>query len=431
MLVVACNGGSDSSDSSRGAATESAPLAVAVNPASSPTDTPGPARIPQSVASTAATPSSGGERIRKASSNEESDQSELPTYISSYWSTDFSKHSVSYDEIKPAGFQRDGIPAIDSPKFHSVTDAPTYMEDNEPVFSLELNGEVRGYPLAIMVRHEIVNDEVGGVPVVVTYCPLCNSAIVFDRTVDGQKLDFGVTGNLRLSDLLMWDRQTESWWQQITGEAIVGEHTGKQLRFIAASVVSWGEFRDAFPQGKLLSRDTGFDIDYDAPSYVGYDSASSFPSLLNGTYDLRLPLMERVVGLTVNGQDVAYRFSFLIEHQVFNDSINGSDLVIFYAGETLSLFPGPDNSDRRRVGSTGAFESWLNGVKLTFRLQIGRITDEATGSTWNILGRAVAGQLAGTQLKPVVHGNHFWFAWAAFKPDTIIRGDVDFPSLKP
>ena len=136
-----------------------------------------------------------------------------PRIFRALGSTDFSKHSVSYDEITPAGFQRDGIPAIDSPKFHSVTDAPAYMEDNEPVFSLELNGEVKGYPLAIMVRHEIVNDEVGGVRVVVTYCPLCNSAIVFDRTVDGQKLDFGVTGNLRLSDLLMWDRQTESWWQ--------------------------------------------------------------------------------------------------------------------------------------------------------------------------------------------------------------------------
>ena len=195
----------------------------------------------------------------------------LPRFMTLGWETDFSKHSVPYEEIKPGGPVRDGIPPLDAPVFVSASEAPDYMSDDEPVISLEINGDRRAYPLAIMMKHEIVNDEVGGQLVTVTYCPLCNTGIAFDRTVGGRVFDFGTTGNLRNSNLIMWDRQTQSWWQQTTGDAIVGELTGTVLSLIPVQILSWAAFRDAFPEGLLLTRDTGFEFVYDSPPYGGYD----------------------------------------------------------------------------------------------------------------------------------------------------------------
>ncbi|MCH8814987.1 MAG: DUF3179 domain-containing protein, partial [Chloroflexi bacterium] len=149
------------------------------------------------------------------------------------WPTDWSKHSIDLDELLvglPGRLDsRDGIPPIDGPTFETVEGASEWLVDREPVILLELGGSARAYPLQILISHEIVNDEFGGVPVAITYCPLCNSAIGFDRRVDGETLRFGVSGLLRNSDLVMWDDATTSLWQQINGEAIVGEHTGTQL----------------------------------------------------------------------------------------------------------------------------------------------------------------------------------------------------------
>ena len=359
----------------------------------------------------------------------------LPDFISLGWKTDFSRHTVAYSEIVSGGQSRDGIPPLDDPMLIPVADAPS-MDGKEPVISLEINGKNKAYPLSILIFHEIVNDELGGVPVTVTYCPLCNSAIVFDRRLDGRVLDFGSTGNLRNSDLIMWDRQTESWWQQITGEAIVGELTGKSLRLIPAAVVSWNSFRDAFPDGSVLSRDPGFGKDYDGPRYGGYDDKSTQPFEFTGVIDPRLKPKERVVALTVEGQAVAYPFALLDRHPVINDSVNGRALVVFKAGRTLSPFrgldpdapigvPGADVESGRVVGSTAVFEPHVDGRRLIFKEAEGAIVDEETGSSWNILGHAVDGPLRGRRLTPVLHGNHFWFAWAAFNPDTIIRTDDD------
>ena len=284
-------------------------------------------------------------------------------------------------------------------KFETVADPPDYMNDADPVISLDINGEARAYPLAILISHEIVNDEVGGVPVSVTYCPLCNTAIVFDRRVNGRILDFGTSGNLRNSDLVMWDRQTESWWQQITGEAIVGELTGTKLDFIPAPVVSWSQFAMAFPEGKLLSRDTGFRRNYDSPPYSGYDSGG-VPFLFTGEFDPRLVPTERVVGLSVEGEDVAYPFTRLQEHPVINDSVNGTDVVIFYVGGTLSPFGGFRGTPNMVVGATAVYGPFVDGQKLTFAVQNDVIVDEDTGSKWNILGQAVEGPLKDNQLAP-------------------------------
>ncbi len=336
------------------------------------------------------------------------------------WRTDFSRHTVPYSEIMSGGVPRDGIPPLDNPSFVTQDEADDYVEDQEPVVVFEANGEAKAYPLQILTWHEIVNDEVGGLPVSVTYCPLCNSAVAFDRRLDGVVYDFGTSGNLRNSDLVMWDRQTESWWQQLTGEAIVGELAGKVLTFLPASLVSYGDFKQANPEGLVLSRATGYPRDYGSNPYTGYDKADSHPFLYDGILDDRLPPKERVVTVTIDDADVAFPYSVLAEEGAVNYELNGRALAVFHTSGTTSALDGRSISESRDVGGTGVFEPSADGRTLTFRVEDGRIVDEETGSVWTVLGRAIEGSLAGEQLRPVVHGDHLWFSWVAFKPDTLV-----------
>ncbi len=336
----------------------------------------------------------------------------------SYWpETDFSRHSVDYSEILSGGPPPDGIPAIDSPVFESVDAADGWLGDDWPVMFFEWNGDARAYPLAILIHHEIVNDVVGDRPVTLTFCPLCNSTIAFDRTLpDGRVLDFGTTGNLRNSDLVMYDRLTKSWWQQFTGEAIVGELTGTQLAFLPSQIIAWSDFKAHHPDGKVLSRETGFGRPYGLNPYPGYDSINNSPFLFDGETDGRLPAVERVVAIEVAGVDVAYPFSALSEVQVVNDVVSDLPLVVFWKAGTTSTFGASDLD----TGSTGVFSREVDGEVLSFLAVEGGFEDEQTGSRWNLLGEAVDGPLAGRQLERIVSGEHFWFAWAVFKPETTV-----------
>ena len=333
------------------------------------------------------------------------------------WRTDFSKRSVDYSEIF-LGQVRDGIPSIDNPRFASVSDEIDWLAENEPVIALEINADARAYPLQIMTWHEIVNDVVGGEPVLVTFCPLCNTAIAFERRMGNTVNSFGVSGLLRYSDLIMYDRATDSWWQQILGEAIVGELTGARLPNVPASIVSWADFRDNYPQGRVLTRDTGFTRQYGRNPYSGYDDINSSPFLFVGPEDRRLRPVERVATVELNGETVAYPFLRLEENPIVNDLVGGTPIVVFHAPGTASALDGSLIANSRDVGSTGVFDRRLGDRTLTFHPDSGAFTDEETGSTWNILGRAIDGPLTGHTLTPIVHANHFWFAWAAFKPDT-------------
>ncbi len=340
------------------------------------------------------------------------------------WLTDFSLHTVSYEEFLSGGVGRDGIPPLDDPQFESIADAATWLEDVEPVVSLEINNVARAYPLAILTWHEIVNDTLGGVPVSVTFCPLCNSAVAFDRRIEDTTLTFGVSGNLRNSDLVMWDRQSESWWQQLTGEGIVGAYAGYQLVFVPAQIVSWGDFKTAFPGADVLSRDTGYRRDYGRNPYAGYDRADQSPFLFRGELDDRLLPMERVAALELDGQHLAFPFRELEQEPVVNYSVNGRDIVVLFQAGTASALDQSRIADSRDVGSTGIFDAVLDGEKLNFRLGLDGFTDNETESLWNLLGQAISGPLAGQSLTPIAHGNHFWFAWAAFAPEVeIYRGE--------
>jgi hypothetical protein len=269
--------------------------------------------------------------------------------------------------------------------------------------------------------HEIVNDTLNEVPVTVTFCPLCNTGIAFERTLDGQVLDFGTTGRLRFSNLIMYDRQTETWWQQATGEGIAGEHTGRQLTFLPASMISWEAFKASYPEGDVLSRDTGYNRRYGSNPYVGYDNINRSPFLYRGPDTPEgLPAMARVVTVEKDDAAVAYPYEALQAERVINDTIAETPITVFWAPGTSSALDKAEVSGGRDVGAGLVYARELEGQTLTFNFENGKILDQETGSEWNLLGEAVAGPLAGSQLEPVVSVNHFWFSWAAFKPDTRI-----------
>jgi hypothetical protein len=339
------------------------------------------------------------------------------------WKTDFTRASVDLGEFLDGGPPKDGIPAIDAPKSESIAAARAWLSDRSPIISLEVGGQARAYPLAILMWHEIANDTLGGVPVVVTFCPLCNTALVFEREFDGVVHDFGTTGNLRFSDLVMYDRETESWWQQATGEAIVGELTGARLTFLPAQIVSLADFAAAHPEGDVLSRDTGFARDYGRNPYLGYDTVDQNPFLFDGVLDGRLPPMERVVTVGDGDEAVAFPYSELRKAGVASATVGGEEIVVFWAPGTASALDGPSIDESEDVGATGVFKPIVDGRRLTFERDgsgDAPIRDRETGSTWSVAGFATAGELSGLRLEPVVHGNHFWFAWAAFSPQTTI-----------
>jgi hypothetical protein len=341
-------------------------------------------------------------------------QSEFPM-------TDFSIHSVSYNEILSGGPPRDGIPSIDQPEFISIAEADEWLRPMEPVIQVAINQEVKAYPIQILTWHEIVNDSVGGLPVMVSFCPLCNTAIAFERSLAGRELTFGTTGRLRFSNLIMYDRQTETWWQQATGKGIVGELTGVQLTFVPAAMVSWEEFKDANPGGLVLSRETGFNRNYGRNPYIGYDDINNPPFLYQGPPTPgELPPVARVLALEFEGESVAYPYDLLAELSVVNDRVGEQDVVIFWQPGTASALDTGIIAEGQDVGSAVAYSRLLNGQLLTFNFDGEKISDNETGSTWNLFGQAVDGPLVGEQLVEVVSVNHFWFSWAAFKPETRI-----------
>lgn len=341
---------------------------------------------------------------------------------SNWPNTDFDNRSIDFNEILSGGPPKDGIPPIDLPKFDSVEQAFDWITLLEPVISVSINGEHKAYPMQIMTWHEIVNDKVGNTPVSVTFCPLCNASIVFERVLDGELLDFGTTGLLRNSDLVMYDRQSESWWQQFTGMGIVGEHNGKELKRVPSSIISFESFAKAFPDGKVLNRDTGSFRSYGNNPYPGYDNINNSPFLFRGKTSDRLPAMTRVLALNVNGQHKLYPFDIFDQSKLIADSVGGQDVVIFATGSLLSALDQDTIADSRSVAEVTAWQRQTTDGKVIdqFLVQDRNVLDMDTQSTWNRLGQAIAGPLKGSQLKAVDSGVHFAFAWLAFNPETEI-----------
>jgi len=347
------------------------------------------------------------------------------------FSTDFSKHSVPFSEVQTL-LAKDSIRALDEPKLIGVEEADEWLEPQEPVIVAQVGEEARAYPVQILILHEIVNDRIGAVPVAVTFCPLCNTGIAFERTFDGHVLDFGTTGRLRFSNLVMYDRQTETWWQQATGEGIAGEYTGRQLTFVPASLISWADFKAAHPEGTVLSRETGFNFPYGRNPYEGYDDVSQAPFAYEGPETPEaLPALARVVTVDLNGETAAYPYDVLQEVRAVNDTVGGVPIVVLWAPGTASALDADSVAGGGGVGAATTFSREFDGQTLTFALDGERFVDEQTGSAWNVPGQAVSGPAAGRELPPVVSVNHFWFSWAAFRPDTRVYATDQSASATP
>ena len=257
-----------------------------------------------------------------------------PAWKQEWPRTDFSKSSVDFVDILSGGPPKDGIPAIDDPQFRAVGEVSD-LGAKEPVISLEINGEARAYPLRILMWHEIANDTLGGVPVTVTYCPLCNASIVFDRRVNGKVLDFGVSGKLRHSDMVMYDRQTESWWQQFLGEGIVGEMMGVELKRLPSRILPFAEFKKTHPHGQVLVPNNESARNYGANPYAKYDT-SQWPFLFRGDYDGPVPALAYVIAVKNNAwplEDVRRQKrieyeSLIIEwHEGMNSALDQSSIT--------------------------------------------------------------------------------------------------------
>ena len=303
-------------------------------------------------------------------------QVQVPSQWLRQWpNTDFSRTAVDFSEIVSGGVPRDGIRSIDNPVFAPIAELKD-LAGTEPVIGLIVNGVARAYPLQILTIHEIVNDVIGGVPVTVTFCPLCNTAIVFERTVNGRVLDFGVSGNLRNSDLIMYDRQTDTWWQQFTGTAIVGAQMGTELRILPSRLESWDNFRARAPEGAEVMVARSIFSSYGFNPYPGYDS-SSRPFLYFDDLPDEIPALARVITIeTGNGRE-AWSLDLLKE--------------------------------QRRIEVDGIVITWEPGQNSALgHALISQAAD---------VGNVVVQQRTDEGLLDMVYGVDFAFAFRAFFPD--------------
>jgi Protein of unknown function (DUF3179) len=332
---------------------------------------------------------------------------------------------VDPDDLVSGGPPPDGIPPVDRPRFQPAG-AVDWLAAAEPVAMVELSGEAKAYPLQILVWHEIVNDTVGGVPVAVTYCPLCNTAISFRRpTVAGRVTTFGTSGRLYHSNLVMYDRATRSLWPQALGQAVTGRLTGRRLERVATQIVAWRDFRGGFPDSRVLSRDTGHRRPYGENPYPLYDRKGARPFLFDGRPDGRLAAVERVLGLSRGDRHLAVPYSRLAARAkgdvaAVNLALGGAPILVIWRSGTTSALDRSSIAASRDVGAAAAFSRRAGGRLLTFDAADGRVRDQQTGSTWDQFGRPVAGPLTGTRLAPATAMDSFWFDWAAFHPDTAI-----------
>lgn len=330
--------------------------------------------------------------------------------------TNFDKKTVPFGEIISGGPPRDGIPPIYEPGFQTVKETSEWLPDSEPVIVHQQGEEVRAYPYRILIWHEIVNDEIDDKSFIVTFCPLCNSAIIFNTHFQGKNHKFGVSGKLRNSDMVMWDHTTESWWQQLTGEAIVGDAVGTFLEMLPSPAISFGEYKNIFPNGKVLSQNTSHHRPYGQNPYVGYDSSRT-PFLMRNPIDSRLPPLSRVIGIERNGSFYTLPLGSVAEQKWARiQGEDGTEMLI------LNLSSANSALDDRSIAGSALVDQvtiWENPDHLEFNWDGFQLRDTSENRNWNSLGQGFEGEQLQSQLTPVKYGVHFAFAWLAFHPDSI------------
>lgn len=314
--------------------------------------------------------------------NPDSPREDVPSAIEDMQDPAFPQPLIDPRQVVSGGPPPEGIPTIDSPRFATASETE-WLQPTDPVLSLTVGGETRGYPLGIMTWHEIVNDTVGGVPVAVTYCPLCNSGVAFEREVAGRVLTFGTSGMLYNDNLVMYDRQTESLWPQLTGEASIGVLTGTKLVAIPMGVVGWADFAAEHPDALVLTRDTGFERAYGTNPYVGYDEPGSAPLFGPVPDDERLLPKARVIGIEIGAETVGVARDRVADEGETRVRVGGQDLVLVHRPGQASALDAQVIPDSADIGSVAVFREGSTGERT-----------------------------------PIAFLDTFWFVWVAFHPET-------------
>ena len=300
---------------------------------------------------------------------------------------------------------KDAIPPLDFPKYVKASEVD-YLGGSDIVIGVDINNDTRAYPINILNWHEIVNDNIGGKDVLVTYCPLCKSSILFSRVLDGEVLTFGNTGSLYESTLLMYDRETESFWGQVGGRAIEGELKGKRLEMLPVTTTRWKDWKSLHPDTLVLSLDTGFNRNYESNPYSEYDRVKvALPPFPLSIIDKRMDPKELIVGVIFNDVKKAYPIDQL-GWKIINDKVGNENIVVI-----------------TRPKLTSVFFPEVDGKILEFEFVDKTIFDKQTGSEWNFLGQAINGSLEGRRLRPVPIVYAFWFGWVAEYPDTLLYSE--------
>ena len=335
--------------------------------------------------------------------------------------TDFSRHAFPLSEIIEGGPGKDGIRSIDAPNFNSIQEAEKWLHAREPVIAFISGEEAKAYPLQILMYHEIVNDQVNGQAVAVTYCPLCNAAMVFARLHKGELLEFGVSGKVHTSNLVMYDRSSESWWLQFTGNGVVGKYTGEQLQLLPSQIVSFEQFKSAYPNGLVLSKQTGFDKKYGVNPYTDYDSRQlPYHWFFRKTLDTRLVAMERVLGVVTENGVRAYPFSALNAVPLLQEQIDDQPVLVVSKKGIASAVDKKLIRESKDTLAAAAYSRVVDDKVLDFKLVGTEIIDSQTNSSWSLFGEAVAGPLRGKRLVKLDRGVYFAFVWLDFYPQSQI-----------
>ena len=344
--------------------------------------------------------------------------STIPSALRDSFDPAFDPPLIDVNRVISGGPPPDGIPPVDAPVFQTASTVD-WINCNEPVLSLRVGDETRAYPVQILTWHELVNDTFGDVPVTVSYCPLCNSSLAYSRDFGDRIVTFGTSGRLFNSSLVMYDRETESLWTHFNGQAVIGDLVGTQLELLPMQTTSWQSFLQANPDGLVLTRETGHDRAYGQNPYAGYDDVTTSPFLLDIDADPRLQAKQRIVGIRRGGDSAAVILEAVQEAGVLATDVGGDTLSIWHLPGTATALEAQQITNGRDIGAIGVYlPVTTDGMALTFSRDGEVFVDAETGSSWNIQGLATDGELAGTQLEPVEHLDTFWFALAAFEPDT-------------
>ena len=293
--------------------------------------------------------------------NDPKDQSSQTDILETVKTNAGVKHIVPLELIVSGGPPKDGIPSIDNPKFIDAKDATSFLSDTDPGVAVSLHGIDRFYPFQILVWHEIVNDTFSNQRVLVTYCPLCYTAIVFDPLVQNERVEFGVSGKLYESNLVMYDRKTNSYWSQILGQAIVGEMAGQMLEVLPSDVTTFGEWKKKFTNGQVLSRDTGAKLFYGRDPYGDYYSNDEVFFRVSAE-DERLEKKDFILGIVVNGKTKAYYPPTIKERGEIVDIFEGKTVVAKYDADldAVQIFEKTEEGELKRINPFGSF--WFSWV---------------------------------------------------------------------